>query len=435
MTTTVTAQDNAPKVLISEAGRKGDPGTDGTDGAGFNQVRKSLIDNPLCHLFKTNKLVEASAPTGTDSDVTWTRSTTATYVDRYGIVQTAAIDTPREEKEGFLIEGASTNLALYSQDFSNAAWQKIGGSTVNSAVGEQVVQGVNSDKFNATASSDELRQTVAFTDSGQDLTFSIIIAVDANSQTEIRTITVTGGTTQNYSSTFDASTGLFTNEDANHTLTSKLLGFGFYRVSATMTANNTGNTTAQIRVLQPEGAGSIFIASSQIEELPFASSYIPTTTAATRTADNVSVAIENNLPNIVSDSFSISINTSLLTLTDNPILFDFRNSAFERVYVDGGGSIVLRDSVSDFIIYNNGLASNQEAIVTLAFDGSVVSCYVDGVLGVTPQAYSFTNISTSNPLQIYSFNGALNWAYGNIHGLRTYGFKVNQDEVTYLSGV
>ncbi|MCP4957120.1 MAG: hypothetical protein GY919_16210, partial [Photobacterium aquimaris] len=96
MTTTVTAQDNAPKVLISEAGRKGDPGTNGTDGAGFNQVRKSLIDNPLCHLFKTNKLVEASAPTGTDSDVTWTRSTTGTYIDRYGVLQTAAIDTPRE---------------------------------------------------------------------------------------------------------------------------------------------------------------------------------------------------------------------------------------------------------------------------------------------------------------------------------------------------
>ena len=100
MTTITTASQAATSlVVVSEKGGQGLPGADGADGSGFNQVRKSKLDNPLCHLFKTNKLVEASAPTGTDADVTWTRPTTATYVDRYGTVKTAAINTPREEKE------------------------------------------------------------------------------------------------------------------------------------------------------------------------------------------------------------------------------------------------------------------------------------------------------------------------------------------------
>ena len=50
--------------------------------------------------------------------VVFTRATTGTFIDRYGVLQTAAIDEARFEKEGLLIEGASTNLLTYSQDFS-----------------------------------------------------------------------------------------------------------------------------------------------------------------------------------------------------------------------------------------------------------------------------------------------------------------------------
>ncbi|KKL56511.1 hypothetical protein LCGC14_2244660, partial [marine sediment metagenome] len=55
---------------------------------------------------------------------TFARSTIGTYIDRYGVVQTAAIDEPRFEAEGYLTEGASTNLAFRSDDFNNAYWTK-----------------------------------------------------------------------------------------------------------------------------------------------------------------------------------------------------------------------------------------------------------------------------------------------------------------------
>jgi len=54
--------------------------------------------------------------------LTFSRATTATYIDKSGVLRIAAINEPRFEKEGLLIEGQSTNLAIYSsptQDYSS----------------------------------------------------------------------------------------------------------------------------------------------------------------------------------------------------------------------------------------------------------------------------------------------------------------------------
>ena len=79
MATTVTAQNNAPQVLISENGAVGDKGSPGTNGTGLNNVRLSKLNNPLLHIFKTNQLTSVIAPNNQDSDLTWDRATTATY--------------------------------------------------------------------------------------------------------------------------------------------------------------------------------------------------------------------------------------------------------------------------------------------------------------------------------------------------------------------
>ena len=64
-----------------------------------------------------------------DSRVTFTRSSTATYVNQIGLIQSAAVNEPRFDynpstlaARGLLIEEQRTNLLTYSEDFSNAAW-------------------------------------------------------------------------------------------------------------------------------------------------------------------------------------------------------------------------------------------------------------------------------------------------------------------------
>jgi len=53
---------------------------------------------------------------------TFARASTANYTDRYGEWQTAAIDEPRFEAEGLLVEDEVTNMCLHSQDFTNGVW-------------------------------------------------------------------------------------------------------------------------------------------------------------------------------------------------------------------------------------------------------------------------------------------------------------------------
>lgn len=72
--------------------------------------------------------------------VTFTRSTTGTFLNFEGRIETAAIDAPRLEFDasgaprGLLFEQQRTNIALQSGDFANAAWTKSGATVPATAV-------------------------------------------------------------------------------------------------------------------------------------------------------------------------------------------------------------------------------------------------------------------------------------------------------------
>ena len=80
--------------------------------------------------------------TGTlDSKVTFTRTTTATYVNASGVVTASAIDAARFDHNpstlaprGLLLEEQRTNTLLQSSDFSHAAWNKLGITVTANAI-------------------------------------------------------------------------------------------------------------------------------------------------------------------------------------------------------------------------------------------------------------------------------------------------------------
>ena len=111
------ASDDKITVVTSDKGVKGDTGTDGIDGLGFNNVRFTLLDNPLMHIMKSSNVAVAGI-----GGVNWDRSTVATGFNKYSEFATAGVDIPREETNGWRIEGASENLFLES---ATAATQDI----------------------------------------------------------------------------------------------------------------------------------------------------------------------------------------------------------------------------------------------------------------------------------------------------------------------
>ncbi len=52
----------------------------------------------------------------------FSRASTGTYIGVDGLLKVAAIDEPRFESAGILLEGPSTKLLLHSEDFTNGVW-------------------------------------------------------------------------------------------------------------------------------------------------------------------------------------------------------------------------------------------------------------------------------------------------------------------------
>lgn len=416
MTTTVTAADNAPKVLISQTGRKGDPGTDGTNGNGFNQVRKSLLDNPLCHLFKTNKLVDTSAPTNTDSDITFTRASTATYVDRYGIVKTAAVDTIREEKDGFLIEQAGTNLIQYSEAFDNAAWVKTA-----SGAGQSVV-----------------------------VTSNYATAPDG-SLTADRLIFETGGATSSDISTINQSvasvdgTGSFWLKSNSGTVTLQLIVDFDSAIYLTITdqwqrfSTGTSGVTNDIglraRGHSTSNSVDILAWGAQIEQSLAATSYIPTVgSAVTRIADKTLLPVLNNVVTKEFSIFGIISNISTAT-TGNKFIF--------RMPVNGGffAFFYSAGSPNQFIFrYDDGSVAVQTGVIvtenikyfTATVDGSNIKLNINGTESLDAKL-SDPSLLLANNFPIFASSVSVGAQFnGNIKDFRIYDFALNANEIEYL---
>lgn len=436
MATTASAQDNAPKVPISENGRKGDPGTNGTAGSGFNLVRKSLIDNPLCHLFKTNKLVETAAPTGTDSDVTWTRSTIATFVDRYGVVQTAAIDAPREEKEGFLIEGSSTNNVLHSEDFSNVLWVKAGSVTVS--LSGEFVGGSGLEYWELdgiTGGGDQLRQNLTPI-ANEVTTVSAIAKSGTNTTLRLRINQSDTIEDRNTTATFDLTLGTVISGS----------GIGFLHASIKELASgewlcqyshevSANPTTMDVRLQTDLSGGNVLATAVQVEALPFATSYIKTVAATTtRTADIPSIALYNNfIFDGQGKDWSLVVTLSDIKIPGGgevPFLAGIEGARPQFQILDTGAIRLLTDGA--VMSSSAGLVSDGENVmVTMVYSNGELFFYTDGVFDSSVVG----DLSFNTPVITMTLGHQAS-SYSNTpqKDLRFYDFALNQDEITYLSG-
>lgn len=439
----VSATQEATELVVREQGLAGLAGVDGTDGVGIQTVRMSKINNPLCHLFKANKLTETLS-----GALTWTRSTTATYVDRYGVAQTAAIDTPREESEGWLIEGASTNLLTYSEDFSNAAWAKsfITVTTNSDIAPDGTLTADDLADLDAANTSFVSQTTLSITNDSLTKTASCFFkaGTSANFQIEFRLSGGTAVTSILYLQTSD----MTSSGGSNDGFAIKALANGWYRVSINALNNNSGNTIGRLLIrpatlaagLDVSLTGSVKAWGAQIEELPFASSHISTTTAsATRTADSVSVTVDRNFLSSVQGDHSQSFSFTLLgDTTTSQRLYTTRslsssNSRFYAISATGTGSISYRDgSLVNASTPVNTLGDEHQ--LSLVTKNGLMTTYSDGVAGsidilISPD----DDINTAETLNFGSDDAGGLPMYGYLSDFRIYDFALNAAEVGFLS--
>ena len=245
-----------------------------------------------------------------DSRVTFTRSSTATYVNQIGLIQSAAVNEPRFDynpstlaARGLLIEESRTNLQPYSDDFSNGVWIKDNGISVtsNAAVSPDGTQ--NADLIRGTVSApnvwvydDGVSTGVA---ANTSFTNSVYAKANGVNFLYIRFEDKANATNYVY---FNLSTGTVsaTVGSLSTTATITPVGNGWYRCTVTgnSASGSGGNNMLLIGLSDASGStyltasatNGIYIWGAQLEAGSFATSYIPTVAASvTRSADVASV--------------------------------------------------------------------------------------------------------------------------------------------------
>ena len=237
-----------------------------------------------------------------DSRITFTRSSTGTYVGTDGLIKTAAVDAPRFDHDpttgeslGLLIEESRTNLFTYSEEFDNSAWSKTRTTvSANSIIAPDGT--LTADKIieDVGTSQDYILDENA---SSSVATYTYSFFAKAGERSHIRVSRSTGNQT--------SFIHYYTLEN-NGTATGggNIVAYpnGWYRCYGQTEVTSAGTAGFAIRlensstntIYNGDGSSGFYLWGAQYEQGTFATSYIPTSgSTVTRSADYASMTGTN----------------------------------------------------------------------------------------------------------------------------------------------
>lgn len=239
------------------------------------------------------------------------RTGTATYENASGVITTlpdlgggtyaARVQYSGGTARGMLNEGQATNLLKYSEDFSNAAWTRLGTTEVVNSI--SAPDGASTaDKLTDTSAATTARFTYqTLTKAAAAITYTLSAFVKAAEYGVVNLFL--GNGVQYYGKSINISDGTITTIAGSGTFTfvsatRVALGNGWYRVSLTCTSDTNTSLLGFVGQTPTAGgytyagtAGSgIYVWGAQLEAGSAATSYVPTGAGTVvRAADSAGV--------------------------------------------------------------------------------------------------------------------------------------------------
>ena len=248
-----------------------------------------------------------------DPRITFSRTTTATYLDSDGLLKTAAADEPRFDHKyengnivslGLLIEGGETNSVRKSEDLTIGRWTEVGDGvtvTTNQAVAPDGNTTADKVAIKTTGSGVKAIQSSilsgSISGSGTAITSSIFCKAAEHNYVSVE---MQGGGNSG-SIVVDLSDGsLITEVSSPDSYKIEPYPNDWYRISVTSTTANTSATALRVHLTDSSGnstwtgtiGNGVYLWGGQHEVGAFPTSYIPTDDTSggkTREPDNVSV--------------------------------------------------------------------------------------------------------------------------------------------------
>lgn len=358
-----------------------------------------------------------------DSRITFTRASTGTYYDSTGVLQSDAINDPRFDYNpttlaplGLLIEEQRTNLLLHSEQFNNAGWIKFGTTSVAADTTTSPNGGVNADRVTFGASSG-MYQAVASTPT---TTYAISIWIRADSAQSV---------------------SLISNTDLSEVTTLAVsVTTSWQRV--TLQKTTTTGTTVNLQLTTAGSGATVYLWGAQLEAGAFATSYIPTTTAAaTRAADVASITGTN-----FSSWYNVNQGTMYASIGSAPVnnlaqfaweLNDNLGGGLGRIFTRRAASsvvamAVISGGVTQLDIFNPTVVPASATYkVACAFQTNNFALSLNGATVVTSS--SGTSISTISALFIGQNNASTQSVNGYIRFIAYYPRRLSNAELQSIT--
>ena len=338
----------------------------------------------------------------------------------------------------WLFEPQSTNLITYSEDFSNAAWQKFRVSiTPNTLIAPNGELAANSLIEDTTNNTHVLRY--AITPNSNSYTFSVFVkSLSGNRKLVMNSSDV------NSFAVFDIENGVIESEQNIDASSIEDYGNGWYRCSVTKDNNtsenfdirlNNGSTNTYIG----DGTSGVYIWGAQLEQQSYATSYIPTSGAiATRLADKVTGA---------GDATTFNSTEGVLYFEGSALVNDLTNRIIS--ITDGAsvnGASLYYSSLSNVIRANYYVGGVEQCnlLYTLADETDFskmafvwkinrFELWVDGVKRAEDLSGAVNTANTMSDLSLSRLGG--NVYYGEIKSVITFNTALTDAELECLTTI
>lgn len=385
--------------------------------------------------YKAGKIYSV-LPTNGDGDFTTSRSSSATRLNKSGLIETVLSNVPRlDYSDGscpsLLLEPQSTNIIPYSEQFNN--WSDTGVTVTSNATISPSGE-LNADKLQSTTNNWRRSRSYTATN-GTEYSVSIYAKLDTSTSTTTAKIEMYRGS-NSIASTFNLSTGSISGSLDNTFIEN--VGNGWYRIGGTYVANGTNNIFYLYPSSGYSSAGTMFFWGAQVEQQSYPTSYISTNgSAVTRNLDTCFGA---------GDSSTFNISEGVLYAEIKSFTNDI--SSYQSIQLGVSGSSVNRvgfgySSTGNLFVYkhngvtswNSQYSSNLKTYnkIAITYSNSVNSFWLNGVKIATNTSVGEL---TSQP-NILSFNSPTSSErfYNKTKDLRYYNTALTDAELQELTTI
>ena len=361
--------------------------------------------------YKAQK-VYAQKPLTADGQLTFSRASTATRVNASGLIETVASNVPRLDYTNstcpkLLLEPQRTNSAAYSNAFDDAYWTKPQAS---------VVSGQSDPNGGSTAFKlvEDTSTNFHWLLKSGIVTTAGVYGLSIFAKPAGRNYIVIGNASSSEYAYFNLSNGTIVSNHPNAVGKIEAAGNGFYRCSVTLLTSTSSaigffiSTDGSTINHTGDGTSGLFLFGAQLETGAYATSYIPTTTAAvTRLADacsktGISSLIGQTEGTLFAEGSAISTGSGT-GLNDSGYLFAISDNTLDnqisiRLYPFDGNYYLQVRSGGAFVVGTTYTPTSvgQNVKIAIAYKANDFAFYVNGTQIATASSGAVPALSAVN---------------------------------------